>query len=123
MLNAERIRERILGALPGAEVQVRDTTGTGDHFEAAVVSPAFTGKPMVQQHKLDVHQPAPIPAWQSPQDPRHAITLDHLLRQASGLDLDYDTLGFDRNPTACAARCRTARPMPPTIRACWRGCM
>jgi acid stress-induced BolA-like protein IbaG/YrbA len=52
MLDPENIRQRILGALPGAEVQVNDTTGTGDHFEAYVVSPAFTGKPMVQQHKL-----------------------------------------------------------------------
>ncbi|HVG61489.1 MAG TPA: BolA/IbaG family iron-sulfur metabolism protein [Hyalangium sp.] len=52
MLDPENIRQRILGALPGAEVQVNDTTGTGDHFEAYVVSPAFAGKPMVQQHKL-----------------------------------------------------------------------
>jgi acid stress-induced BolA-like protein IbaG/YrbA len=52
MLDPEHIRERILGALPGSEVQVQDTTGTGDHFEATVASPAFAGKPMVQQHKL-----------------------------------------------------------------------
>jgi acid stress-induced BolA-like protein IbaG/YrbA len=52
MLDPESIRARILGALPGSEVQVNDTTGTGDHFEAYVVSPAFAGKPMVQQHKL-----------------------------------------------------------------------
>ena len=52
MLDPENIRQRILGALPGAEVQVNDTTGTGDHFEAYVVSDAFAGKPMVQQHKL-----------------------------------------------------------------------
>ena len=52
MLDPENIRQRILGALPGAEVQVNDTTGTGDHFEASVVSPDFAGKPMVQQHKL-----------------------------------------------------------------------
>jgi acid stress-induced BolA-like protein IbaG/YrbA len=52
MLDPENIRQRILGALPGSEAEVRDTTGTGDHFEAAVASPAFIGKPMVQQHKL-----------------------------------------------------------------------
>ncbi|MDC0714489.1 BolA family transcriptional regulator [Stigmatella sp. ncwal1] len=52
MLNEESLRHRILEALPGSEVVVRDTTGTGDHFEAQVVSPAFTGKTMVQQHKL-----------------------------------------------------------------------
>lgn len=52
MLDPEAIRARILGALPGSEAQVQDTTGTGDHFEAFVVSPAFAGKSMVQQHKL-----------------------------------------------------------------------
>lgn len=52
MLDPERIRERIVGALPGAEVQIRDSTGTGDHFEAQVVSDAFAGKTLVQQHKL-----------------------------------------------------------------------
>ncbi|SEK44216.1 transcriptional regulator, BolA protein family [Stigmatella aurantiaca] len=60
MLNEETIRARILEALPGAEVVVRDTTGTGDHFEAQVVSPAFTGKTMVQQHKLVY---APLQPW------------------------------------------------------------
>jgi acid stress-induced BolA-like protein IbaG/YrbA len=60
MLNEETIRARILEALPGSEVVVRDTTGTGDHFEAQVVSPAFTGKTMVQQHKLVY---APLQPW------------------------------------------------------------
>jgi len=52
MLSEEFITERIRGALPGADVQVKDTTGTGDHFEARVVSDAFTGKSLVQQHQL-----------------------------------------------------------------------
>jgi acid stress-induced BolA-like protein IbaG/YrbA len=60
MLSTDFIRGRILEALPGSEVEVRDTTGTGDHFEARVVSPAFTGKPMVQQHKLVY---APLQQW------------------------------------------------------------
>jgi acid stress-induced BolA-like protein IbaG/YrbA len=60
MLSTEAIRERILGALPGSEVEVQDTTGTGDHFEARVVSPAFTGKPMVQQHQMVY---APLQDW------------------------------------------------------------
>lgn len=50
-MRPELIRDRILAALPGAEVEVRDTTGTGDHFDARVVSPAFTGKSMVDQHQ------------------------------------------------------------------------
>ena len=31
---------------------MRDTTGTADHFEAIVVSPAFTGLSRVEQHRL-----------------------------------------------------------------------
>lgn len=60
MLSADFVRSRILEALPDSEVEVRDTTGTGDHFEARVVSPAFAGKPMVQQHKLVY---APLQQW------------------------------------------------------------
>lgn len=60
MLETEAIRGRILAALPGSEVEVRDTTGTGDHFEARVVSPDFTGKTMVQQHQLVY---APLQDW------------------------------------------------------------
>ncbi|GMU59869.1 MAG: BolA/IbaG family iron-sulfur metabolism protein [Myxococcales bacterium] len=52
MLSPDWIKERIKGALPDAAVDVVDTTGTGDHFEARVVSAAFSGKSMVQQHQL-----------------------------------------------------------------------
>lgn len=51
MLDTELIRKRIADALPGAEVEVKDLTGTGDHFEARVVSPSFAGLSMVQQHQ------------------------------------------------------------------------
>lgn len=51
-LSPEWIRERVLGALPGAEVEVIDTTGTNDHFEARVVSDEFVGIPMVRAHQL-----------------------------------------------------------------------
>ena len=50
-MKPELIRDRILTALPGSEVEVRDTTGTGDHFEARVVSAGFAGKSMVDQHQ------------------------------------------------------------------------
>ena len=60
MLAPDFIRDQILSALPGSEVEVRDTTGTGDHFEARVVSPAFAGKTMVQQHQLVY---APLQEW------------------------------------------------------------
>lgn len=52
MLTTEWIRERVMGALPGAVVEIIDTTGTNDHFEARVVSEQFVGLPMVRAHQL-----------------------------------------------------------------------
>lgn len=51
MLDPVMLKARLEQALPGATVEIRDTTGTGDHFEARVVSPSFTGLSMVQQHQ------------------------------------------------------------------------
>lgn len=42
---------------------------------------------LVRDGKLTVDQPAPIAAWQDPHDPRHAITVDQLLRHTAGLAL------------------------------------
>ncbi len=42
---------------------------------------------LVRQGKLKMENPAPVAAWQTPGDPRRAITQDHLLRMQSGLDL------------------------------------
>lgn len=45
----------------------------------------------VAAHKglIDPAKPAPIPEWQTPGDPRAAITTDNLLRMASGLHSDF----------------------------------
>ena len=51
-ITAEQIRTRILAALPDAEVSVRDTTGTGDHYAATVVTPAFQGRLPVDRHRM-----------------------------------------------------------------------
>jgi CubicO group peptidase (beta-lactamase class C family) len=42
---------------------------------------------LVRQDQLSVDGPAPIAAWSDPRDPRHAITVDNLLRMNSGLDI------------------------------------
>jgi CubicO group peptidase (beta-lactamase class C family) len=41
---------------------------------------------MVQDGRLALDAPAPVPDWQRPGDPRGAITLRHLLHMASGLE-------------------------------------
>jgi stress-induced morphogen len=51
-MTADDISGRIKAAIPDAEVSVADTTGTGDHFAATVVSPAFAGKGPVDRHRL-----------------------------------------------------------------------
>ncbi|MHC2434442.1 serine hydrolase domain-containing protein [Bradyrhizobium sp. USDA 4451] len=42
---------------------------------------------LVRDGKLAVDQPVPIAAWRNPDDPRHAITVDQLLRHTAGLAL------------------------------------
>jgi stress-induced morphogen len=39
-------------AFPGGEIGVEDRTGGGDHFQVTVVTAAFNGLPLIQQHKL-----------------------------------------------------------------------
>ncbi len=46
------IQDRIQKVIPGAEVQVKDLTGTLDHYQVVVVSKIFEGKSMVDQHRL-----------------------------------------------------------------------
>ncbi len=48
-MQADELKKLIEAGVPGAEVTVQ---GDGDHFEAAVVSAAFEGKTMVQQHQM-----------------------------------------------------------------------
>src|SRR5438093_3221398 len=52
MTSPDEIRRRIEAALPGAEVQVADTTGAGDHFEVRVRAAAFGGKTLIEQHQM-----------------------------------------------------------------------
>jgi CubicO group peptidase (beta-lactamase class C family) len=48
---------------------------------------------LVQQGKLNPAAPAPVTAWNNAADPRHAITLQNLLQQQSGLDFKEDYSG------------------------------
>ncbi|WGD52467.1 serine hydrolase [Bradyrhizobium sp. CB1650] len=42
---------------------------------------------LVRQGRLKLDGLAPVAAWRDPDDPRHAITVDHLLRHTAGLAL------------------------------------
>jgi len=52
MPTTEELKSRIEAGIPGAQAEVTDLTGGGDHFRAAVVSPAFAGLSRIAQHKL-----------------------------------------------------------------------
>lgn len=46
------VRLLIEAALPGAEVEVVDETGTQDHLRAIVAAPQFDGLSRIEQHRL-----------------------------------------------------------------------
>lgn len=48
----EKIQALVETAFPGARAQVRDMTGTRDHYELLVVSAAFEGKGLVERHRM-----------------------------------------------------------------------
>ena len=50
---------------------------------------------LVRQGRLSMDGPAPVAAWRDPADPRHAITVEQLMRMTSGLALDEVNNGFD----------------------------
>jgi CubicO group peptidase (beta-lactamase class C family) len=62
-----------------------DTPVLGYSATKSVIS-ALVGI-LVREGRLRVDGPAPVAAWQSRSDPRHAITVDDLLRHTSGLAL------------------------------------
>lgn len=50
-MGPQEIKAMIERGLPGAQVEVRDFTGGGDHFEVLVVSESFEGKGPVERHQ------------------------------------------------------------------------
>ena len=49
-MNADEVKNTIMNGLPCDHVEVLGDDG--QHFEAVIVSPQFTGKNRVQQHQL-----------------------------------------------------------------------
>ena len=52
MITHDDIEGLIRAALPDALVQTHDRTGTRDHYNVRVVSSAFAGKPLLDQHRM-----------------------------------------------------------------------
>jgi stress-induced morphogen len=52
MIDPVQVEALLKTGIPDAEVKLVDLTGTRDHYEATVVSAAFEGKSLIEQHKL-----------------------------------------------------------------------
>ena len=51
-METSKVKELITSGLAVSHVEVTDTTGTGDHFSAVVVSDDFIELSLVDQHQL-----------------------------------------------------------------------
>ena len=51
-MKKEDIESKIRAALPDARIELRDLTGTADHWEATIVSQAFAGKSSLERHRI-----------------------------------------------------------------------
>lgn len=64
----------------------RDTPMLGWSMAKSVTN-ALVGI-LVKEKGLDIYAPAPVAAWENPDDPRRGITLDMMLRMSSGLEFE-----------------------------------
>ena len=68
----------------------KDTPQLGWSMTKSIVN-ALCGI-LVQNHQLDIQEPADVPAWQA--DDRKQITINHLLQMNSGLEWEEDYAGI-----------------------------
>jgi stress-induced morphogen len=52
VITHDDIQKLIQAALPDARVQTYDRTGTFDHYNVTVCSNAFSGKSLLDQHRM-----------------------------------------------------------------------
>ena len=69
-MTPESVRRLLLTALPDADLELVDLTGTQDHYQARIVSRAFEGKTLIEQHQLVYGALA-----EAMQGPIHALAL------------------------------------------------
>ena len=70
-MKAEDIVAKIRAALPDAQVEMQDLTGTADHWKAKIVSGAFAGKSLLERHRIVM-----AALVEEMKGPIHALTLD-----------------------------------------------
>ena len=51
-MTPDELRKHLEKLAPDTSVEVKDLTGTQDHYEVRIISPAFEGKSRVDQHRL-----------------------------------------------------------------------
>lgn len=51
-MSPDEVRSQLVSALPDAQIEIVDLTGTQDHYQATVVSAVFEGKTPIEQHQL-----------------------------------------------------------------------
>jgi stress-induced morphogen len=51
-LSETQMQQKVAERFPGAEIYVRDLTGTSDHWQVLVIAPQFAGKTMIEQHRM-----------------------------------------------------------------------
>lgn len=53
MIEPAELERKLRDAFPSAStIEVKDLTGTKDHFQAVIVTPDFAGKSRVEQHRM-----------------------------------------------------------------------
>ena len=70
-MKADAIVAKIRASLPDAQVELKDLTGTEDHWQATVISAAFSGRSLIERHRLVMAALA-----EEMKGPIHALTLD-----------------------------------------------
>jgi stress-induced morphogen len=74
------IAAKIRAAIPDARIQLKDLTGTEDHWQAEIVSAIFAGLSLVQRHRLVMAALA-----DEMKGPIHALTLDVKTPEEAGV--------------------------------------
>jgi len=52
MITPEEIKQTLSSTLPVTLVETQDLTGGGDHWQVIIVSSAFEGKGLLEQHRI-----------------------------------------------------------------------